>query len=439
MQASQRVLLKLHEAVGLALETPNMLEKGYLHSIAYIVGPPGGGKSMMIKEEAIKRGYGVLCYEPGLERIEKFGGIPDLIKEEVKKPKKADFFTLNKINQVLGTNFISKNRIKLTDEEIKRLDEFYKNLPETSYELRTAWSLPQLIWQIQDMAKIFNIVVVLFDDFHLCTEDLQAIGHELFTHRTLNGYEIPDNVVFILAGNETSACGAKVQLASIRNRCLMLYTESCPEYWLKNFAYKNRLHNAGITFFEQRSNWDIFHEPESISSQFGSPRQWTSLFNYLTHLEDVYKDNVPEHISLSVIQGSVSQAAANRFSLFYHIYSKINANELYDNNIMNVPNNDMDKFAYTSVITDEFYNRFHKGDEIRKNASKVYVTFLEELITKYHRPELALSSVSNIIQRPALKELNLKEGTEVFSYLYDNSFVSVNLMSILKECSGVLK
>jgi len=423
MTVAQRTTLKLHEAIELALEAPRMMEKGLLHSIPYVVGPPGGGKSMMIKELAIKKGFGVLCYEPGLERIEKFGGIPDLIKKEIPKPRKSEFFTLNRINQILGTNFIFRSKVKLTNEQKERLDDYYKNYPDKSTELRTAWSLPELIWQIRDMASQYEVVVVLFDDFHLCTEDLQAIGHELFTHRTLNGYEIPDNAVFILAGNETSACGAKVQLASIRNRCMMLYTESCPEYWLKNFAYKNKLHNAGIAFFEQKTNWDIFHEEESTNSQFGSPRQWTSLFNYLTHLEDVYKGNIPELVSLAVIQGAVSQKAANRFSLFYHVYSKINAEELYENGIINVPENDMDKFAYSSVITDEFYNRYHKDNEIRNKAAKSYIKFLDKIVNEYHKPELALSSVSNILNRPEAKDLGLTGGIEVFSYLYENSLV----------------
>ena len=153
MTVAQRTTLKLHEAIELALEAPRMMEKGLLHSIPYVVGPPGGGKSMMIKELAIKKGFGVLCYEPGLERIEKFGGIPDLIKKEIPKPRKSEFFTLNRINQILGTNFIFRSKVKLTNEQKERLDDYYKNYPDKSTELRTAWSLPELIWQIRDMAS----------------------------------------------------------------------------------------------------------------------------------------------------------------------------------------------------------------------------------------------------------------------------------------------
>ena len=142
---------------------------------------------------------------------------------------------------------------------------------------------------------------------------------------------------------------------------------------------------------------------------------------------------------MAVIQGAVSQKAANRFSLFYHVYSKINAEELYENGIINVPENDMDKFAYSSVITDEFYNRYHKDNEIRNKAAKSYIKFLDKIVNEYHKPELALSSVSNILNRPEAKDLGLTGGIEVFSYLYENSLVPLSLMEILKESSSVLR
>jgi len=66
----------LNEAVELAFNSFNV-KPGNV-GIPYIVGKPGGGKTQMISQKSKELGYGFLSYEPALERVEKFGGIPDL-------------------------------------------------------------------------------------------------------------------------------------------------------------------------------------------------------------------------------------------------------------------------------------------------------------------------------------------------------------------------
>jgi len=438
MSQQNRVTLKLHEGCKICMDTVELKIKGKLYGIPYIVSNPGAGKSALLKQMAHERGYGFLSYELGLERPEKFGGIPDMKYKEVKKLPFQQFFNVPKINEVLGTNFINTSKILLNKNQQELLKNYYENEPEVKSLLYTRWSIPQMVDEVWEASKKFKIVVILLDDWHTCDEYLQQLGYEAFTYHSISGYKLPENSVFILAGNETSACGAKVQLAAIRNRCMIMYVESCPEYWLKNFAYKHHIFGPGISFFEQKANWDIFHESESTTTQFGSPRQWTSVFNYLEFLETKYPNKeIPQDICLSIIQAGVSQTAAHRFGLFYQIYRKMNIKELYDQNIINIPDNDMDKFAYSSVATEEFYNRFHDED-LRVNASKSYISFLNEISIKRNKPELALTSISSLLKRPKSDELKLQSGEDTIRYLYENSMVPTSLMNIFRKSAACL-
>ena len=436
MSQQNRVTLKLHEGCKICMDTVELKIKGKLYGIPYIVSNPGAGKSALLKQMAHERGYGFLSYELGLERPEKFGGIPDMKYKEVKKLPFQQFFNVPKINEVLGTNFINTSKILLNKNQQELLKNYYENEPEVKSLLYTRWSIPQMVDEVWEASKKFKIVVILLDDWHTCDEYLQQLGYEAFTYHSISGYKLPENSVFILAGNETSACGAKVQLAAIRNRCMIMYVESCPEYWLKNFAYKHHIFGPGISFFEQKTNWDIFMSPKHHDSLVPVMDLWLIQPRNWGHPNRVPRSNRITNQN-QTNQAGVSQTAAHRFGLFYQIYRKMNIKELYDQNIINIPDNDMDKFAYSSVATEEFYNRFHDED-LRVNASKSYISFLNEISIKRNKPELALTSISSLLKRPKSDELKLQSGEDTIRYLYENSMVPTSLMNIFRKSAACL-
>lgn len=402
-----RIELPLHECVNLALSSVYLRSKNILHNLFYIVDKPGAGKTMCIAEEVLKRGWGFCPYSPALERLEKFGGIPDLYWHNTQSEQ---------------------------------------NVQEDK-ELRTIWSVPQMITEINDKAKEFPFVVVLFDDWHLCDEDLQRIGFEVFTYYKLNNNPIAKNVIFILAGNESSAAGAKVQMSAIRNRTTILYSKADVKYWVNNFAVKNNIHPVGISFFNNPMNYDLLQEQESPNEQFGSPRSWTSLFNMISFLEENkdfwvddedYNKVIPRNYIQAITQGSISRAATERFMLHYDIYKDIDMKAFFDKEEINIPTDPVARYCYVTAITYEFYSRVvqQKVENKKLKLMDLYVKLNKELRKSYR--ELASTTLVNLGNIPENVEYEFSSGIVIIGEMVRSKRLSMNDVEEIRNITKIL-
>jgi hypothetical protein len=419
MDHTNRIDLALHDAVDLALESATLRGNGIEHNLFMLIGKPGAGKTRLIENKVKGRGWGFLTYSPALERIEKFGGIPEILWKEK-----------------YGKN---------TDGENEIIDR----------ELHTVWSVPQMIWEINQKADTYPVVIVLLDDWHLCDSDLQAIGFELFTYYTLNGHKIRDNVVFILAGNESSAAGAKIQMSAIRNRSTLIFVEPDVEYWLRNFAIANHLHPLGISFFQNKANQDLFQEQESTVEQFGSARSWTSAFNLIKAMEtnrnyhrtddETGNLDLPRHFVQAIFQGSVSMVATERFMTHYDIYSKINLHEIFDKKIINIPSDPVERYCYSAASNYEFYRRYvnvaqlsnEETTKIREACVDAYVMVLTKL-EKFCQ-EIASMTIVNLGNIPKNEKLGTPSGMEIIIDMLKHKKIDAALSKKLVEITKLLR
>jgi len=358
-------------------------------SVFYIVSPPGAGKTQMTYEFCKNSNLGLIACTPALERQEKFGGIPDL------KYVKADKFNINS----------------------KDADEEY---------LITEWSVPDLIAKANKMSKDHEYVVILLDDWHLCAPNIQQIGFELFTHRSLNGCKVADNIVFILAGNNTSAAGAKVQMSAILNRCVVLHAKADIKQWLDYAASKN-LHPSCFGFFSSVENQAYFHEEESTNEPFGSPRSWTTFFTNLKILEDNFdaygfSKAYRKNIVLALLQGCVSKVAAEKFHIFYEIFSKVDLESIFSKGYgkgtgNEVPRDTAQAYAHTYAVTSKYYDLYvqdilekitpKERDKNLEKHSKIWWQLMEELY-KENKSELATKSTAVLMGKTGSVQSNVK-------------------------------
>ncbi len=421
---AQRIEIELHLAIDQAItRSKNLVEQKAFHNVYYVVGPPGGGKTEMMKSQAAARNIGVLAYTPALERVEKFGGIPDIFNIWVNQDTLTDY-----------SGPEPKNHAEAIEKNVQR-------------EIRTEWSVPQMICEIRDKAREHEFVVVLLDDWHLCPANIQQIGFEVFTHRSLNGHKIPDNVAFILAGNEKSAAGAKVQLSAIRNRCTMLWAKSDVNYWVDEFAIPHGLHPVGISFFSIREHQNYFHEEESTNEQYGSPRSWTAVFNNLTDLE---KDRSFDHTKTSdkkimraIIQGCVGPRAAKDFFEYYDIYSKIPVNQIFAGAKIEIPQDAIARYAYASAVSSKFYNLFletpkstKEGKEKLESYCQIFGKVMSEMYNKY--PEISVRCLRYIADREAIPAEKVPAGTEILSKMVVSKYIPMEFIQKVKHTGKIL-
>ena len=345
-------------------------EAGKEVAVPYIVGTPGGGKTKMFLSAFGSSETKVLAYTPGLERVEKFGGIPE-IQEKV----------------------INGNTV-----------------------LTTQWTMPQLISDINQALESHARVIVLFDDWHICDPEIQKIGFEVFTHYSLNGHKFDARKVhFVLMGNDKSTAGAKLQLSAIKNRCAMYYAKSDIQYWIQNYAVPTGIHPTLLSFFEMSSNTGFFQEEESTSNQFGSPRSWSSFGHILKEVEKCSPADGPSPGDiLACLEASVSSSAAQAFFAYYQVYSKVPIDKIYRDKKVTIPADQTDRYALMSALYEKLVSVFvdahieekkntkeskKKAETMRDTNREVLISFTDGMM-KQGSKELVISMVSKLTSTP---------------------------------------
>lgn len=415
-------------------------------SVFYIVSPPGIGKTQMSYEFCKNSNIGLISCTPALERQEKFGGIPDLkyVKGGV---------------EFMGTTH--SNNMK-NDPESENEDNF-KNADEEY--LITKWSVPDLIAKANMMSLDHEYVLILLDDWHLCAPNIQQIGFELFTHRSLNGCKLADNIVFLLAGNQTSAAGAKVQMSAILNRSVVLHAKADINDWLA-YAERENLHPACFGFFSSIENQAYFQEEESTSSPFGSPRSWTTFFRNLSLIEENLKYyNFPKSynkkLTLGTLQGCVSQIAAEKFHIFYEIFSQVDLDKIFSKGygdgpaFAQVPTDLVAAYAHVYAVTSKFYDLYIQcsiTDDKKEKAnidkySKIWYQMIEILFNKKEsssgkssKSELAMKSVTMLAAKQAtiIEGKKIKGGNLLIADLLKKNIIPKDLLASLEDSRLVL-
>ena len=140
--------IPLHVAVDIAFADLESRLKGEKNlSTPFLVGSPGGGKTQSIGDRAKRMNLGFVSRNIGLMRIEETGGVPEFFIE---------------------------------DEE-----------------LRTRWSVPELITEIRQKAKIFPAVIVLLDDWHIAILRFKVWDLNYFRITRSRGTKSPKYSVYL--------------------------------------------------------------------------------------------------------------------------------------------------------------------------------------------------------------------------------------------------
>lgn len=383
---------------NIVLKIPYLREQGILHNIPYIVGDPGSGKSAMMAAMTAQAGFGFIPRTPALEREERFGGIPE-------------------------TKFKQGN-----DGE----------------ELHTLWSIPELITNIREVAAKNKHTIVLLDDWHLCDAGLQSIGYELFTYYSLNGYKIPQNVTICLAGNEKSTAGAKTQLTAIRGRCQIYYTKPSIQYWMNNFAIPTKLNSVGITFFSEPENEIYFVEEESTTSQFGSARSWTSFLNMLNLIEDG-KIQCAKSDIFGIAQANVGVKCAEKFMIYYDIVRKLKLNELFDKGYVEIPKDNVSRFAYFTELVQKYVNRYIERESKQNRVKRSNEDNIEEYFCKAiieglkECKEVVIRSIRFLGEYPQIEELKVSGSNLLIGIITDKNGKKRLPPEVTKELANIRK
>lgn len=330
----------------------------------------------------------------------------------------------NEITKQNGCGFMSITMGLKTYDEVSCLPYIHPNIdPKTNIANPSVeWIKAEFIDQIWKESLKHKELIVLLDDYHLCSSEMQKIGNELFTYHALHGHKLPQNCAFFAAGNDSTKSGANVILSSIISRMLPYKVYPDRNYWIENFAQAKGLNSTVLAFLSREINAPYFFEAES-NDPTGSPRTWSHLghtIDVLSRRIDFKKDFNTLRLMVS---GCVSKAATKEFMDFYTIYSKVPVFDIFKTGEFLYPS-EVEKYAFIIAITDCLISKIIqycektniKSDEypVETNELKHYFTVYSKIIETYNnhsQSELSNLSLINLFKHKYVFIKNSKPFT----------------------------
>lgn len=350
----------LHLAFHNCLQTNNQTKT----AIPYIVGPPGGGKSA--------------CLEVACQNYDKVGFI-------------SIHFAFKPLEDISGLPYAMNITINGNTMQ------------------GTKWSLPQLITIFYAQAQQVDYLIILIDDYHLCSKDHQNLGYELFTEHTLRGFDLPSNSAIILAGND-SALSNSVRLSSgIVGRVYIIYVKTDYNYWKNEYAIPTNIHGEIITFLNNSINRNKYFHADEDFKPYASPRAWSNLsiaWNSLKNQKFFKLHNL--------VQGHVGIESAAAFMTHYKIYSAINCKQIFQTGQFSISNSAINGYIFgTAIISYYMQHLKKKGNEHNR---EVLVNIINKLCKNHKEIAIAIMKEFNNSLKTYYKQFN-SEYTKIMTAL----------------------
>ena len=349
--------IPLHEALSYALDICWLQVQGIDVPAPNLIGAPGAGKTAIVHNLTRKYDFAVLSTHFALKAFEETGGVPQIQEIMIDgKPVPGTIWTFPDIMKPLY-ELSEKVRLKSKKDGRQRM----------------------VIW--------------ILDDSHLLGPVHMTQLYETLTERTLRGYKLPDNVAIILAGNDgSSMAGSKTKFSAIVNRVAMMHVYADFDYWKTEFAHRNNIHPAILSFLSQDHYRSHFHEEEQVDTAWASPRSWTRYSNIITALEAKKKKTVSESTLLYLGQSIIGKQAASQFVIYYKIYQKFDVENLLTNwKTFKIPEDAVDQYALSYAVI----NFYMGGSRERSKWISPIVHILQEYLNSL--PDLAIVMCKELI------------------------------------------
>lgn len=263
-------------------------------------------------------------------------GKSDLVKQLAQKLGKA---TDKKVN-VTDVRLILFNPVDLRGIPTSNAD---KTL--------SVWLKPKIF----DMDTSSDVLNVLFlDEISAAPQSVQAAAYQITLDRIIGEHKLPDNCIVVAAGNRiTDRSVAYKMPRALSNR--LLHIEIVPDFqsW-QEWAVRKGINEKVIGFLSFKQNYLNESDITSDDLAFPTPRTWEMVSNILNNVSSDLKFTYP------LIAGLVGEGIAAEFKAWANIYQGLpNLDDIFGGTETIVPRGTDQLYALTSSMIS--YAREHKG------------------------------------------------------------------------------
>ncbi len=336
--------ISLREATDILIDEIDSGLHGYSNLVPVIVGPPGIGKSAVIK------------------------------------------WTADKINQ--DHYIVSLGAVPY--EYLSGLPEFAKTEYEGKTVNATEWTLPDIVRSINERTEAAitagkDGLVVLLDDIHLMEPAAQKYMFEFFQNKTLQNYKLHPRASLVGAMNDSAAAGLEGFYSAILDRISMYFVKFDYAFWYENIGVDL---NSIVAAFA-KTHEDSIEGAESKDEVSASPRSYSELsefFNYLLEHKGIEPNSreFKDKMSWKAISTIGSKETQNLVE-FFNSYIKYDFQKILDEKDINydIPDDHIEQiltaFIIRSVKTKEQVDTVVEILFNNKDKSVFFSTALSEI------------------------------------------------------------
>lgn len=220
--------------------------------------------------------------------------------------------------------------INFIDVRLSLLDPIdLRGLPIIDYKNSQAkWLPPDFLPEAEAKPGI-----LFLDELNSAPPVVQASAYQLILDRRIGNYTLPKDWVIIAAGNrETDRSVTYTMPSALSNRFLHLDLECDLEDW-KTWAYNNGIHETIISFLSYKPHLLFNFDPEREIRTFATPRSWCFLSKIL------YENRAYDFLHY-LASGLIGQAIATEFVTFFRLYEQIpKLDPIFEGEAFQVPKN----------------------------------------------------------------------------------------------------
>jgi hypothetical protein len=178
-----------------------------------------------------------------------------------------------------------------------------KGIPYYNTQLNTmSWAPPQELPSDPE-----STAILFLDELNSAAPATQAAAYQLILNRRVGTYKLPKGVSIVAAGNRETDKGVTYRMpAPLANRFVHLELRTDYEDWL-NWATLNRIHEqvVGYVGFAKQDLYDF--DPKGASRSFATPRSWSFVSELLSD------ETLPENTLTDLIAGAIGEGLAVKF------------------------------------------------------------------------------------------------------------------------------